>query len=54
MQNELQDRVGQDYAQQFLAAVRADMKVKRNEKAIEGRARRGSRQAAARARRGRT
>jgi peptidyl-prolyl cis-trans isomerase D len=34
MQNELQDQVGQDYAQQFLAAVRAEMKVQRNEKAI--------------------
>ena len=34
MQNELQDPVAQDYAQQFLAAVRQEMKVKRNDSAI--------------------
>jgi peptidyl-prolyl cis-trans isomerase D len=35
MQNELQDALSQDYAQEFVAAVRADMKVKRNEDAIQ-------------------
>jgi hypothetical protein len=35
MQNELQDALSQDYAQEFVAAVRADMKVKRNEDAIK-------------------
>jgi peptidyl-prolyl cis-trans isomerase D len=35
MQNELQDALSQDYAQQFIAAVRADMKAKRNEDAIK-------------------
>ena len=35
MQNELAGRAAQDYAQQFVAAVRADMKVKRNEDAIK-------------------
>lgn len=35
MQNELQDALSQDYAQEFVAAVRADMKVKRNEGAIQ-------------------
>jgi peptidyl-prolyl cis-trans isomerase D len=35
MQNELADALSQDYAQQFVAAVRADMKVKRNEDAIK-------------------
>jgi peptidyl-prolyl cis-trans isomerase D len=35
MQNELADTVAQDYAAQFVAAVRADLKVKRNEKAIQ-------------------
>ena len=34
MQNELQEPVSQDYAQQFLAAVREEMKLKRNESAI--------------------
>jgi peptidyl-prolyl cis-trans isomerase D len=35
MQSELQDALSQDYAQEFLAAVRANMKVKRNEQAIQ-------------------
>ena len=35
MQNELQQAASQDYAQQFVAAIRADMKVKRNDKAIQ-------------------
>ena len=35
MQNELQDALSQDYAQQFIGAVRADMKAKRNEDAIK-------------------
>jgi peptidyl-prolyl cis-trans isomerase D len=35
MQNELQDALSQDYAQEFVAAVRADMKAKRNEDAIK-------------------
>ena len=34
MQSELLSSVSEDYAQQFLAAVRADVKVKRNESAI--------------------
>jgi peptidyl-prolyl cis-trans isomerase D len=34
MQNELQQAVSQDYAQQFLAAVRKDMGLKRNDSAI--------------------
>jgi peptidyl-prolyl cis-trans isomerase D len=34
MQNELQEPVSQDYAQQFLAAVRSEMKLKRNDSAI--------------------
>ena len=35
MQNELQQAAAQDYAQQFVAAIRAEVKVKRNESAIE-------------------
>ncbi len=35
MQNELQDALSQDYAQEFVAAVRADMKARRNEDAIK-------------------
>jgi hypothetical protein len=35
MQKELQRAASQDYAQQFLAAIRADLKVKRNDKAIQ-------------------
>ena len=35
MQNELQDALSQDYAQEFVNAVRAEMKVKRNEDAIK-------------------
>jgi peptidyl-prolyl cis-trans isomerase D len=35
MQGELQQSTAQDYAQQFLAAVRADVKAKRNESAIQ-------------------
>jgi hypothetical protein len=35
MQDDLQGAMGQDYAQQFLAAVRAEMKAKRNEDAIK-------------------
>jgi peptidyl-prolyl cis-trans isomerase D len=34
MQSELQESVSQEYAQQFQAAVRAEMKAKRNESAI--------------------
>jgi peptidyl-prolyl cis-trans isomerase D len=34
MQNELGQATSQDYAQQFLAAIRAEMKAKRNEDAI--------------------
>jgi hypothetical protein len=34
MQTELQESVSQEYAQQFQAAVRAEMKAKRNESAI--------------------
>jgi len=35
MQNELQGALSQDYAQEFVAAVRADMKAKRNEDSIK-------------------
>jgi peptidyl-prolyl cis-trans isomerase D len=35
MQNELQQATSQDYAQQFIAALRAEVKVQRNEKAIQ-------------------
>jgi peptidyl-prolyl cis-trans isomerase D len=35
MQQEMQRAAAQDYAQQFVAAIRADMKVKRNERAIQ-------------------
>ena len=35
MQNELQEALSQDYAQEFVAAVRADVKAKRNEDAIK-------------------
>ena len=35
MQTELQDAVAEDYARQFVAAVRADMKAKRNDSAIQ-------------------
>jgi peptidyl-prolyl cis-trans isomerase D len=34
MQNELQEPTSQDYAQQFLAAVRQEIKLKRNDSAI--------------------
>jgi peptidyl-prolyl cis-trans isomerase D len=34
MQNELREPLSQDYAQQFLAAVRNEMKIKRNDSAI--------------------
>jgi len=34
MQTELQDALSQDYAQEFVSAVRAEMKAKRNEDAI--------------------
>ena len=34
MRSELQQAVGQDYAAQFIAAIRAEMKVKRNQAAI--------------------
>jgi hypothetical protein len=34
MQSELQQSVAEDYARQFLAAVREDVKAKRNESAI--------------------
>jgi len=34
MQNELQQAIADDYARQFLAAVRSEMKAKRNESAI--------------------
>jgi peptidyl-prolyl cis-trans isomerase D len=40
MQRELQQVAAQDYAQQFLAAVRASLKVERNDKAIEATKRR--------------
>jgi peptidyl-prolyl cis-trans isomerase D len=35
MRKELGQAASQDYAQQFVAAIRADLKVKRNEKAIQ-------------------
>jgi peptidyl-prolyl cis-trans isomerase D len=35
MQKELQRAASQDYAQQMVAAIRADLKVKRNDKAIQ-------------------
>jgi hypothetical protein len=35
MQNELQQAIGADYESQFMAAIRAEMKVKRNDAAIE-------------------
>jgi peptidyl-prolyl cis-trans isomerase D len=35
MRRELAQATSQDYAQQFIAAIRADMKVKRNDKAIQ-------------------
>ena len=35
MQNELQQSVAEDYAREFLAAIRADVKAKRNEAAIQ-------------------
>jgi peptidyl-prolyl cis-trans isomerase D len=35
MQRELQQSVSEDYARQFLAAIRADMKVNRNDSAIQ-------------------
>jgi peptidyl-prolyl cis-trans isomerase D len=35
MQNELQQAMGADYESQFMAAVRAEMKAKRNDAAIE-------------------
>jgi peptidyl-prolyl cis-trans isomerase D len=35
MQNELQEGVSQEYAQQFLAAMRKDVGVERNESAIQ-------------------
>jgi peptidyl-prolyl cis-trans isomerase D len=35
MQKELQRAAGQDYAEQFVAAIRADLKIKRNDKAIQ-------------------
>jgi len=35
MQNELQPALAQDYASEFMAAVRQDMKIKRNEDAIK-------------------
>ena len=35
MRNELQQATSQDYAQQFIAALRAEVKVRRNEKAIQ-------------------
>ena len=44
MQSELQPGGPQDYAQQFVAAMRAEMKVKRNESAIAGAQGAGSRQ----------
>ena len=34
MQNELREPVSQDYAQQFLATVRKEMKLDRNDNAI--------------------
>jgi peptidyl-prolyl cis-trans isomerase D len=35
MQNELRDALAQDYAAQFVNAVRAQMKVERNEAVIQ-------------------
>jgi peptidyl-prolyl cis-trans isomerase D len=35
MQNELQPAISQDYTAEFMAAVRAEMKVERNESAIQ-------------------
>jgi peptidyl-prolyl cis-trans isomerase D len=35
MQNELQESVSDDYAREFMAALRKDMKLERNEKAID-------------------
>jgi peptidyl-prolyl cis-trans isomerase D len=35
MRNELGQASAQDYAQEFIAAIRADLKIKRNEKAIQ-------------------
>ena len=35
MQTELQQSIAEDYARQFVAAVRADVKTKRNEAAIQ-------------------
>jgi peptidyl-prolyl cis-trans isomerase D len=35
MQNDLQESVAEDYAREFVAAVREDIKVKRNEAAIQ-------------------
>jgi hypothetical protein len=35
MQNELQRSASDDYAQQFVAALRAELKAKRNESAIQ-------------------
>ena len=35
MQNELQQNASDDYARQFVAALREAMKVKRNEPAIQ-------------------
>ena len=35
MQTELQRSVAEDYARQFVAAVRADVKAKRNDAAIQ-------------------
>ncbi len=40
MRTELAQATAQDYAQQFIAAIRADMKVKRNDAAIEAEKRR--------------
>jgi hypothetical protein len=34
MQGELRQAMSQDYAEQFLAALKADLKVRRNESAI--------------------
>ena len=35
MQSELQDAVSEDYAREFLAAMRDELKVKRNDAAIQ-------------------
>jgi peptidyl-prolyl cis-trans isomerase D len=35
MQGELRQALSQDYAEQFLNAIKADIKVRRNEGAIE-------------------